>query len=103
MGRAKFDFVVEAAHYSAGGQLEWVRGFERRGPAFSDRVILQRDDLIGLLKAGKRVLTGRRIPQMAGTFEVGDRIEVRQSNGKEVVVSGAGAESGDHLQGVPQI
>ena len=103
MGKPKFDFVVEAAHYAANGQLEWVRGFERRGPTFSDRVILQRDDLIGRLKAGKRILTGRRIPQMAGTFEVGDRIEIRQNDGQDVVVIGSVGENGDNLPGVPQI
>jgi hypothetical protein len=103
MARAKFDFVVEAVHYAPDGQIDWVRGFERRGPAFSDRIILGRQDLISRLKGGKRIMTGRRVPQMAGTFEVGSPVQIEQLNGEEYVISGERSGKGDHLQGVPRI
>jgi hypothetical protein len=37
----KFDGVIEAVRYKD-GQIEVVRAFERRGSAFTDRVMLNR-------------------------------------------------------------
>jgi hypothetical protein len=103
MARAKFDFVVEAVHYAPDGQIVWVRGFERRGPTYSDRVILRREDLLTRLRGGKRVMTGRRVPQMAGTFEVESPVQIAKLNGEEFLVSGDSERKGDFLEGVPRI
>lgn len=103
MAKPKFDFLIEAVHYSEAGDIVWVRGFERRGPTFSDRVIVDRDALVLRLKGGERVFTGHRIPQMAGTFEVGDRIQLDQVFGEEYLIAGGRAVNGDNLQGIPII
>ena len=52
MAKVKYDGVIEAVHYAADGQVEWVRAYLRRGPAFSDRIMLDRQTLIEDLKAG---------------------------------------------------
>ena len=95
----KYDGVIEAAHYQDGRILS-VRAFERRGAAFSDRVILSRADLIERLKGGKKFVTGRRIEFMAGSFETGPEVQAIAQNGSEIIATRAGA-SKDELQGVP--
>ena len=48
----KYDGVIEAVHYK-NGQIVVVRAFERRGAAFSDRVMIGRNELLDRLKDGK--------------------------------------------------
>ena len=48
----KFDVVIEAVRYKS-GKIELVRAYERRGPSFSDRVLLDRKTLLERLKDGK--------------------------------------------------
>jgi hypothetical protein len=103
MGKPKFDFVIEAVHYTSDSQIAWVRGFERRGPTFSDCVILGREELLIRLKGGDRIMTGQRIPLMAGSFEVDRRLQIDQIFGEEFVVAGGPGENGDQLPGVPVI
>ncbi len=75
MAKPKYDTVVEAVHYQPDGQVAWVRAYHRRGPTFSDWMILKRPELVESLKAGKRIVTGKRVAYMAGTFEVGDPLQ----------------------------
>lgn len=103
MAKQKFDFLIEAVHYTEDGHIDWVRGFERRGPTYSDRVIVERDALILRLKVGERVYTGHRVALMAGTFEVEDRIQLDNVFGEEHLILGGRAVKGDTLQGVPII
>ncbi len=103
MAKVKFDGVVEAVHYQPDGQVAWVRAYERRGPTFSDDVLIDRKKLIERLKTGKRYLVGRRIPNLASTFEVSAPLQVVQVDGKELLAT-PGAQGGrDHLAGVPVI
>ncbi len=101
MAKPKFDIVVEAVHYKQDGQLAWARAYSRRGPTFSDWTILNRPDLVAELKAGKKIVTGRRVPQMAGTFEVDANLRLVQKNGDEVIIAGNSDAARDHLPGVP--
>jgi hypothetical protein len=103
MAKPKFDFVVEAVHYTEDGRIAWVRGFERRGPTFSDRVIVERDNLVMRLKGGERVIIGQRVPQMAGTFELGEKIQIDHVFGEDYLIAGGHAVNGDYLQDVPII
>jgi hypothetical protein len=103
MGKTKFDGVVEAVHYDAGGQVDWVRVFQRRGPTFSDRVILKRDSFIRELKAGMSYYSGKRIPLMAGTFDLADPVRLVERDGKEILLIGDGQPEKDNLAGVPII
>lgn len=107
MAKQKLDGVVNAVHYSPDGQVAWVRAYLRRGPTFSDRVMLDRQTLIANLKSGKNYFVGERVPQMASTFEVGSVLRVIDKNGKLIIVSGNkdadSAAEHDHLEGAPII
>ncbi|MGE5072173.1 MAG: hypothetical protein ACM3MF_01995 [Anaerolineae bacterium] len=96
----KFDVVFEAMRYK-NGKIDIVRVYERRGPTFSDRLLVDRKSLLERLKAGKkRVVTGQRKALLASTFEVGKAVQVLENDGKQVITTLA---QGDHdeLEGVP--
>jgi hypothetical protein len=103
MARPKFDGVVEAVRYNDDGQIQWVRAFLRRGPTWSDRVLLERESLINLLKTGKRFFVGRRVPQLAGTFETSVPIKLVGKNGKEIIVSDDVQSEQDSLKEAPRL
>lgn len=101
MAQKKFDGVIEAVRYLPGGQVELVRVYERRGPAFSDRVLLSRQELIERLKSKKLFFTGRRVAYLAGTFELQSPVRLANASGGEVLVTGDKTSEHDDLQGVP--
>ena len=103
MTKIKVDGVVQAVHYNPDGQVDWVRVFLRRGPTFSDRVILNRQALIANIQSGKHFFIGERVPQMASTFELADRVQIAEKNGKQILLAGAHDADRDHLVGVPVI
>jgi hypothetical protein len=95
----KFDGIIEAAHYK-NGQIVTVRAYERRGAAFSDRVLIERKDLLERIKSGKMFLTGTRKEFWAGTFEEGKPVQVVSRDGKDLLSTRAGADH-DELEQVP--
>jgi uncharacterized protein YjhX (UPF0386 family) len=95
----KFDGIVEAVRYKD-GQIVVVRAFERRGAAFSDRVLIERHELIEKLKKGKRFSTGKRKELLAGTFEQGKPLQIVSRDGNEFVSTRENAEH-DELEQVP--
>ena len=95
----KFDGIIEAVHYK-NGQIVTVRAYERRGAAFSDRVLIDRKDFLELVKSGKLFMTGSRTEFMAGTFEVGKPVKVINRDGKDFIVTRDGADR-DELELVP--
>lgn len=101
MAKPKFDGVVEAVHYKPDGQVDWVRTYLRRGPTFSDYILLDRQTLIEHLKAGKRYFAGERVPQMASTFQMTQPLRVVTRDGKEILVTGDTQVDQDRLEGVP--
>jgi hypothetical protein len=103
MSKSKFDGVIEAVHYTPDGRVAWVRAYLRRGPTFSDRVMLDRAALIDDLKSGKKYMAGRRIELQASTFELASPIQVAQCNGDEILVTGDRQADRDRLEGVPVI
>jgi len=90
----KPDVVVEAVRYSD-GKIGFVRGFERRGSTYSDRLLIGRADLIERLKKGMRVVLGHRTEYMASTFEAGTPVLLADS---DVVATRRDAKS-DSLEG----
>jgi hypothetical protein len=98
---AKFDGLIEAVRYDANGRLILVRAYERRGSAYSDNLLIDRETLMASLKSRKRFVTGKRVHNMGGTFQVGNSVRVSGSAGQEFVVSGSQAGSRDFLEGVP--
>ena len=104
MARKKFDGVVEAVHYNQEGTLAWVRAYERRGPTFSDVVLIDRSELVKRLKAGKKFVLGQRIHYRASDFEVSQALGLVRKDGREfVTLEGAGAEGKDNLTGAPVV
>lgn len=103
MTKLKIDGVVQAVHYNPDGQVAWVRAYLRRGPTYSDRVMLDRQTLIAHLKSGKHYFIGERIPQMASTFEVKEPLSVIEKNGKLFLAAGVKDVDQDRLEGAPVI
>jgi hypothetical protein len=103
MSRQKFDVVIEAVRYSPDGEIDFVRAYKRRGAAFSDRVLLKRQDLLALLEHKQRLVTGQRKEYMAGTFETGKAVSLAKYDGKMVLTTGDKTPAQDSLDGVPLI
>jgi hypothetical protein len=103
MARTKFDGVVEAVHYKPNGDVDWVRAFERRGPTFTDYILIDRQSLIERLKSGKKFMVGKRVRFKASTFDVTSPVRLIQKDGKEILVAGDERTDSDYLSGVPLI
>ncbi len=88
--KPKFDGVIEAAHYTPDGELQWVRTYERRGPAFGDHTILSKETLIARLQEGKRFVTGKRIHHQGTSFEVYAPVRLVKSGERIAIVAGEG-------------
>ncbi len=101
MADKKYDGVIEAVHYSPDGRVEWVRAYQRRGPTWSDRVILNRQELIDAIKSGKRMMIGKRVEFLAGTFDVTAPVLLTGPSGKEFLAVTPGASDCDALEGAP--
>jgi hypothetical protein len=78
----KFDGIIEAVRYK-NGQIMTVRAYERRGAAFSDRVLIDRKGLLERIREGKQFLIGTRTQFLAGTFETGKFVQIISRDGKE--------------------
>jgi hypothetical protein len=103
MAKEKLDGVVEAAHFNASGQVEWVRAYERRGPTFSDLLLIQRVELIRRIKEGKKYAAGSRKIYLSSSFEVKSLLHVIRAGDKDYLAFSEEAHSGDALPGLPVI
>jgi len=97
----KYDGIVEAVRYDADGQIAVVRIYERRGPTWSDRILISRDALVERMKSGKKFYAGTRKTHLAGTFEVNAELRLAGKPGEEVVVTRSSQSDCDRLDGVP--
>lgn len=95
----KFDGIIEAVHYR-NGQIVNVRAYERRGATFSDRVLIERRELLERIKSGKKFLTGTRKELLASTFELGKPVLVVNRDGKDLISTREGVDR-DELEQVP--
>jgi len=95
----KIDGVIEAVRYK-NGQIMTARIFERRGASFSDRLLMDRKELLERIKSGKKFVTGKRKNLLAGTFETGKPVQVLSRAGKEIITTHEQAER-DELEQVP--
>jgi hypothetical protein len=102
MAGEKIDGVIESVRYSPEGQVDRVRLYMKRGPTFSDWVLLSRAELVERLKAGKHLVTGERVKLMASTFKLAASVRLVGAPGKQVLTtSPETAGEHDYLQGVP--
>jgi hypothetical protein len=97
LSRPKSDGVVDAVHYTPEGKIDWVRAYERRGPTWSDNVLLDREMLIARLKAGKRFHVGQRVEFEASEFEIGEEIRLHKGETGEAIVLGDALSDQDDL------
>lgn len=95
----KYDGVIEAVRYK-NGQIVVVRAYERRGAAFSDRILIDRKEFLELVKKGKQFVTGSRKELMAGTFEQGKPVKVVSRDGRDYIATRDGVDH-DELEQVP--
>jgi len=103
MARSKVDGVVEAVRYQPDGQIEVVRVYERRGPTWSDRILLTRQQLIDRLQAGQKYVIGQRLNLLGGTFETGPAVRLSGLSDKPVLITDQNSSEQDDLRGVPMI
>ena len=95
----KYDGIIEAVHYK-NGQVVTVRAYERRGAAFSDRILIDRKEFLEMIKSGKQFVTGSRKELMAGTFTEGRPVLAVSRDGREFIATRTDAER-DELEQVP--
>jgi len=95
----KIDGVIEAVRYK-NGQILMVRGYERRGATFSDRVLLDRKALLDRVRKGQQYVTGSREEFMASTFKTGRKIILIRQDDRELLATSVDATR-DELEEVP--
>jgi hypothetical protein len=95
----KYDYVIEAVRYK-NGQILNVRAYERRGAAFSDRVLLDRKTILEKMKKKKEFVIGQRKVLWAGSFDVGQSVNLLEHEDLQVISTKADAAH-DELEGVP--
>ena len=95
----KIDGIIEAARYR-NGKIVTVRAYERRGASFSDRVLIDRKDLLERIRNGKQYLTGSRREFWAGTFDEGKPVRVVNHEGTDFI-STRDASDRDELEDTP--
>jgi hypothetical protein len=103
LAKAKFDGVIESVHYKPNGEVDYVRAYVRRGPTFSDRLLIDRNSLVERLKAGKRYVVGRRQERLGSTFELSAPLRLVERDGKTSLIVGDEQADRDRLQGVPLV
>jgi len=103
MARTKYDGIVQAVRYDEDGQILWVRAFLRRGPTWSDSVLMDRQALVDKLKSGKQFVIGKRVELMASTFETSFPIRLITENGQEILVAGESSGEKECLEGAPLV
>ena len=95
----KIDGVIEAVRQK-NGHLVMVRAYERRGSTYSDRVLIDRKELLERLKSGEQFMTGSRKELLASTFESGKAVQVVSREGKDWISTRESAHH-DELEQVP--
>jgi len=95
----KHDGIIEAVRYK-NGQIVMVRAYERRGSSYSDRVLIDRKDLVERIKKGKLFVIGSRRELLASTFEPGKAVRVVSRDGKEFITT-RDASDRDELDEAP--
>jgi hypothetical protein len=101
MARKNDDGIIIAAHYMDEGDVDWVQAFLRRGPIWSDIVIMSREALVEEIKSGKNYVAGTRVEYMGTTFETADVVNLITNNDHDVLVTGDIESKTDRLDNIP--
>ena len=103
MSTTSADLVIECVRYLPSGQIDFVRLYERRGIAFSDRVIYTRDQLLQMLQKKKRVFTGNRIAARAGAYELSRQVILAGTQPAIFITTSSDPVDRDLLEDVPTL
>ncbi len=95
----KIDGVIEAVRYK-NGQIIMARVYEKRGPTFSDRIMVDRKVLLERIQKGLQYVTGSREKLLASTFSTGKSVLLVKNNDREFLATHDSATH-DELEGVP--
>ncbi|GAB4539274.1 MAG: hypothetical protein Fur002_04100 [Anaerolineales bacterium] len=95
----QMDGVIEAVR-SKNGQLTQARVYERRGAAYSDRVLLDRKTLMERLKQGRLFAVGARLEFWGNRFTLGKPVLLVRRGEQEFISTRADADS-DDVEGAP--
>jgi len=96
--RKDFDLIVIAARYQAeDGLLNIAQAYERRGPIWGDVKLLERSQIVELIKSGRRIVIGS-LAELPGDFDVIGSLNLLAENGSERLVVGEGTPQVDELQ-----
>ena len=101
MARQNDDGIIVAAHYKNVGVVDWVQAYLRRGPIWSDVVLISREALVEQLKSGKNFVTGIRVEYMGTTFETADAVNLITNKDHDILVTGDIESDTDRLDNVP--
>jgi hypothetical protein len=102
MVKTNFDGIVEAVRLDENKQLLLARFYERHGSVVSDHLLINRIDLVQRLKAGQRILIGKRLYKMGSNFETGEALLLTKNNGLDFIsTQQTGAANQDQFKGVP--
>ncbi len=97
MTSRKLDGIIEAVRYTPGGKISVVRGYERHGVVWSDRILIDRQELSERLKHGKRFVVGERKTYLGSMFDTGAAVRQQQ----DFIVTEGQTSARDLLNGVP--
>ena len=86
-----------------GCKIDWVRAYERRGATYSDVVLLKREELIRKIQSGRKFASGRRVPNLAGTFTALEPVRLEGSGEATYVVCGSSQNAHDDLGKTPVV
>ena len=97
--RSKADLMVVAARYGANGDLDTAKAYECHDQVWTDVKLYDRQALVDMIQAGKRVSFGAFV-DLATDFKRLGRISLVESDGRQVLAPKGKATQHDDL-GVP--
>ena len=101
MIKNQVDGVIETVRYDENGRISLIRVYERRGPTYSDLILLSRDQLVEKLRNNKKFYVGKRIRLLASTFELASPVFLSRQAGMEFITDRQGPVTCDSLPDAP--
>jgi len=81
-----------------------VRAYERRGPTWSDVVLLDREHLVKKIESGKRFFIGKRKAFHASEFQLREQIHLNKfKKGVALTIGKDKKANSDRLQKLPRV
>jgi hypothetical protein len=82
MAKSIVDGVVEAVRYDLQKNITLARVYVRRGPTYSDSILMTRETLVEKLQSGKKYYSGSRKPYLASTFFLNQKFSLFTRSGE---------------------